>query len=136
MKKTILMATAAIMLGATSCKNSISNDIEINGEWKVSAINGDIVPKTLETATLTFDNKSKSYSGVTGVNIINGSYQQKDNALTIGEGAMTRKMGDPVSNDVETKYINAIHATKSVALENRKLLLKDNAGNTLMELKR
>lgn len=136
MKKTILMATAAIMLGATSCKNSISNDIDINGEWKVLSINGDIIPKTLETATLTFDNKSKSYSGVTGVNIINGSYQQKDNALTIGEGAMTRKMGDPVSNDVETKYINAIHATKSVALKNRKLLLKDNAGNTLMELKR
>lgn len=136
MKKAIILATAAIMLGATSCKNSITNDIDINGEWKVSSINGEIVPKTLETATLTFDNKSKSYNGVTGVNLINGSYQQKDNALTIGEGAMTRKMGDPVSNDVETKYINAIHATKSVAIEDGKLLLKDNAGNTLMELKR
>lgn len=136
MKKAIIMATAAIMLGATSCKNSITNDIDINGEWKVSSINGEIVPKTLETASLTFDNKSKSYNGVTGVNLINGSYQQKDNALTIGEGAMTRKMGDPVSNDVETKYINAIHATKSVAIEDGKLLLKDNAGNTLMELKR
>ena len=136
MKKAIIMATAAIMLGATSCKNSITNDIDINGEWKVSSINGEIVPKTLETASLTFDNKSKSYNGVTGVNLINGSYQQKDNALTIGEGAMTRKMGDPVSNDVETKYINAIHATKSAAIENGILLLKDNAGNTLMELKR
>lgn len=136
MKKTILTATAAIMLGATSCTNSISNEVDINGKWKVSSINGEVVPKTLEAATLTFDDKSKSYNGVTGVNLINGSYQQKDNALTIGEGAMTRKMGDPVSNDVETKFINAIHATKSAAIEDGKLLLKDGDGNTLMELKK
>lgn len=49
---------------------------------------------------------------------------------------MTRKMGDPVSNEVETKYINAIHAVKSVAGKNGKLLLQNEKGKTLMTLDR
>lgn len=136
MKKTFLFAALALALGTTSCKNNISGDIDINGEWKVATINGEVVPKTLEAASLTFDTKANTYNGVTGVNLINGSYQMKDGALTIGEGAMTRKMGDPVSNDVETKYINAIHMTRTVAVEGGKLLLKDSIGKTVMELEK
>lgn len=136
MKKILLLASIALTLGATSCKNSIHDAIDINGKWIVSSINGETVPKTMETVTLTFDKKTNCYQGVTGVNLINGSYQLDDNELTIEDGAMTRKMGDPVSNDVETKYINAIHATTSVTMEKGNLLLKDNSGNTVMKLKK
>lgn len=136
MKKFVLIAAAALALGATSCKTSVGNDLDINGEWKVTTINGENVPETMEKASLTFDEKTKSYNGVTGVNLINGSYQLTNNDLTIEEGAMTRKIADPVSNDVEVKYINAIHATKSASIENGKLLLKDDKGKTLMELEK
>ncbi len=135
MKKYIYLPVAAMLLGMTSCRSS-SENIDLNGDWKVSTINGETVPKTLEEVTLSFDNSSNSYHGVTGVNLINGTYKQHNHSLTLGEGAMTRKMGDPVSNEVEMKYVNAIHAVKSLANKKGKLLLQDENGKNLMTLDR
>lgn len=134
MKKTL--ATTALILGVTSCstQNSTTQHIDLSGDWKISSIGGESVPETLEEPSLSFDENTKSYHGVTGVNFINGNYQLEEQTLTIGEGAMTRKMGDSISNDIEMKYINAIHATRSVASEDGKLILQDEEGNTLMEL--
>ena len=136
MKKTIVIAMTALILGISSCStpNSTTKNLDINGDWRVSSIGGEDVPETLEEATLSFDENTQSYHGVTGVNLINGSYQLDDHTLTIDEGAMTRKMGDSISNEIEMKYINAIHATKSVTKEDGKLILQDDAGNTLMVL--
>lgn len=137
MKKTLVLATTALILGFSSCStnnNAATKNIDINGDWKVSSIGGEAVPETLEKASLSFDANTKSYHGVTGVNLINGNYQLDDHSLTIEEGAMTRKMGDSISNDIEMKYINAIHATRSVTSEGGKLILQDEEGNMLMEL--
>lgn len=136
MKKTLLFATTALFLGFASCstKSNTTKNLEINGDWKVSTIGGEAVPETLEEASLSFDENTKSYHGVTGVNLINGNYQLEDHSLKLNDGAMTRKMGDSISNDIEMKYINALHATKSVSAEGEKLLLLDDEGNLLMEL--
>ena len=123
------------MLSMTSCGNN-SKTIDLDGEWRVSTIDGETIPETLEEVILTFDNSSNSYHGVTGVNIINGSYLLNDFSLTLGEGAMTKKMGDPISNEIEIKYVKAIHAIKSVTDESGKLLLQDGEGKTLMTLER
>lgn len=133
-KMNYLFAVFALM-GMTSC-HSGSEAIDLNGDWKVSTINGENVPKTLEEVTLSFDNTSNSYHGVTGVNLINGSYRQHNQSLTLEEGAMTRKMGDPVSNDVEMEYLNAIHAVKSVVNKKGKLMLQDEKGKNIMTLDR
>ena len=133
-KMNYLFAVFALM-GMTSCRSG-SEAIDLNGDWKVSTINGENVPETLEEVTLSFDNTSNSYHGVTGVNIINGTYRQHNQTLTLEEGAMTRKMGDPVSNDIEMKYVNAIHAVKSVQNKKGKLMLQDEKGKTLMTLDR
>ena len=136
MKKTLVITMTALIWGISSCstQNSTTKNLDINGDWRVSSIGGEDVPETLEEATLSFDENTQSYHGVTGVNLINGSYQLDDHTLTIDEGAMTRKMGDSISNEIEMKYINAIHATKSVTKEDGKLILQDDAGNTLMVL--
>lgn len=133
-KMNYIFAVFALM-GMTSCRSG-SEAIDLNGDWKVSTINGENVPKTLEEVTLSFDNTSNSYHGVTGVNIINGTYRQHNQTLTLEEGAMTRKMGDPVSNDVEMKYVNAIHAVKSVTNNKGKLELQDEKGKNIMTLDR
>lgn len=135
MKKYIYLPVTALLLCMTSCR-SVSESIDLNGDWKVSTINGKTVPETLEEVTLSFDNSSNSYHGVTGVNIINGTYRQHNQILRLEEGAMTRKMGDPVSNDVEMEYVNAIHAVKSVVNKKGKLMLQDEKGKNIMTLDR
>lgn len=134
MKKKLMLANIAFVMGLSSC--GTNQAIDINGEWKVESINGESVPATLEEAVLSFDNSTHNYHGVTGVNMISGSYQQDEKSLTIGEGAMTRKMGDSISNEIETRYINAIHATRSVSEDNGKLILLDNEGKQLMILEK
>lgn len=134
-KMNYLFAVTGLLLSVTSCRSG-SEAIDLNGDWKVSTINGETIPKTLEEVTLSFDNSSNSYQGVTGVNLINGTYRQHDQTLTLEEGAMTRKMGDPVSNDVEMKYVNAIHAVKSVTNKKGKLMLQDEKGKNIMTLVR
>lgn len=133
--KYIYLPVTALLLGMTSCRSG-SEAIDLNGDWKVSTINGETVPETLEEVMLSFDNTTNSYHGVTGVNLINGSYRQHNQSLTLEEGAMTRKMGDPVSNDVEMKYVNAIHAVKSVQNKKGKLMLLDEKGKNIMTLDR
>lgn len=135
MNKILLITATTLLMGTASCHNK-REAINLNGEWKVSSIDGKIVPETLEEVKLSFDNTSNSYYGMTGVNIINGTYLLDKQSLILEEGAMTRKMGDPVSNEVEIKYINAIHAVKSVADKNGSLLLQDENGKTLMVLDR
>ena len=129
----ILIATTALMMGMTSCQSN-PKSIDLDGEWKVTTIDGEAIPQTIEEVILSFDNGF--YHGVTGVNVINGTYLKEDNSLTLGEGAMTKMLGDPISNEVEFKYIQAIHSVKSVADESGKLLLQDGDGKTLMTLER
>ena len=137
MKKYFFMVFTALSLAFVSCNTSEKANSTINllGDWKVSTINGEPVPETMEEVVISF-NKDNGYHGVTGVNLINGTYHQHGNTLTIGEGALTRKMGDPTSNDIEANYLRAIHSTKSVSEKNGKLLLLDSEGVTLMELVR
>lgn len=132
MKKNLCVALAAMTMGMTSC--ATQKDLNLNGEWKVINIKGMDVPETMQEAVLAFDESSHSYHGVTGVNIINGSYSLNDQELTLGEGAMTRMMGDPVSMEVETKYVQAVASVKSATMEEDKLLLQDAEGTVLMTL--
>lgn len=135
MKKKIILAATALVMGMASCDNT-PKTMDINGDWKVATIAGEEVPETMEEATLSFDASNNSYHGVTGVNLINGEYELKEGNLTLSEGAMTRMMGDSISDAVEIKYISAIHAVTTVAEEEGKLLLMDSEGNTLMTLVR
>lgn len=137
MKMKHALATVALLMGMTSCTTPATDKtLDINGEWKVTTIQGEPVPETLEETILSFDDSTHSYHGVTGVNTINGSYQLENKALTLDEGAMTRRMGDSISNEVEVKYINAIHATESIAENDGKLELLDGNGNVLMILEK
>lgn len=135
MKKKIILAATTLVMGMASCDNT-PKTMDINGDWKVATIAGEEVPETMEEATLSFDASNNSYHGVTGVNLINGEYELKEGNLTLSEGAMTRMMGDSISDAVEIKYISAIHAVTTVAEEEGKLLLMDIEGNTLMTLVR
>ncbi len=128
------MSLASCTSNNNNSSESAAQSLDINGEWKVVSIGGDTVPETMQEAILAFDSNANTYHGVTGVNTINGSYQLSDCAFSLGEGAMTRMMGDSVSMDVEMKFVNAISAVKAVAAQEAALLLQDAEGNVLMTL--
>lgn len=130
--KKITIGVIAMMCAFTSC--STSRDLDISGDWWVESISGAALPKTMEDAMIEFDKSSSSYHAMTGVNIINGSYRQVGDSLILEEGAMTQKMGDSISMDVESRFVIALRNTRTVKLGSNELILRGDRGEELLKL--
>lgn len=129
MRKIIL--TIAIALGLASCAST--QKTEVSGEWKVQTINGNALPSTMHEPELNI-NADKTFTGITGVNQMSGTYTLNDNSIHFNDGPMTKMAADPESMEVETNYLKAIFSAKTVANENGNLILKDADGKELMKL--
>jgi len=129
MKKTsiILSAFAAII---TSCAPAVS----LSGEWSVLTIKGEGVSGALDAPSVTIT--GRHYSGMTGVNTINGKLSVKGDCISFGDGAMTRMMGDPESMEIEQRYLDAINSAAKATVNDNDLILTDKNGAEVMTLKK
>lgn len=137
MKKNHILTAMAIALCASSCSTTQtpSTTLNLEGEWKVITLNNETIPATMSAPMLTFITTDNTFSGVTGVNIINGSYTlDKEGNLTFSDGPTTKMMGDSISMVIEDAYIKAIAAVKSVNDNAGTLELKDATGKVVMTL--
>ena len=129
------ISAVAITFSAVAC--STSSNVDLSGEWSVVSISGQDVPETMQEPVLSFDTANKTYSGVTGVNTINGSYTLENENISFSDGPMTKMAADPTSMEIEVGYIKAITAAKTiVSSSDNTLTLKDEEGNELMTLKK
>ena len=132
-----LLAASMLMLGA-ACQSTNNNAAatSIDGEWKVTTLNGQEVPETMKEPTLSFNEAEQTYNGVTGINSISGNYTQENGSVSFSDGPMTKMAADSVSMEVENSYVKALLTAKTLTEEDGTLLLKDENGNTLMSLTR
>lgn len=129
MKKAIVFLSA-IMAMFVSCSTSSS----LSGEWTVLTINGEEVSAAMNAPAITID--GTRYSGVTGVNTINGMITLKGDNIKFEEGAMTRMAADPESMDIEMKYLDAINSAAKVSVNDSAMTLTDKDGAEVMTLKK
>lgn len=135
MKKiTKIIPALAFSLTMSSCAVHTAG-VNLSGDWKVTTINGTQVPETMSEPTLSFTGK-RSFSGVTGVNVMNGKYKLSGNKLRFSDAPITRMMADPVSMQVEDSYIKALQDASTVSEDNGTLILKDKSGKAVMTLKK
>lgn len=124
----------AITLSAVAC--STNSNVDLSGEWAVVTISGVNVPETMKEPVLSFDTANNTYSGVTGINSINGGYTLENDNISFSDGPMTKMAGDPASMETENGYIKAIMSAKTISTNDGTLTLKDVEGNELMTLKK
>lgn len=132
MKKKSIILLSALAAIFTSCSTSSP----LAGEWKVVTIKGEDVSAAVNEPEVTISQDLSNYSGVTGLNTINGSLTVKGDDIRFGDGAMTKMAGDPESMDIEVRYIDAINAAVKITVDDSGLILSDVNGTEVMTLKK
>ena len=131
--KKMLFAAAAALLFASCAKttNETVENVDLNGEWAVVAINGEEVPAdVLNAPVLAFDTEEMVFCGATGVNLIaETAFELNGSELVLAEAATTKMAGDSVSMAVEDQFLVALAAVVGAEEAEGQLLLKDAEGN-------
>ena len=85
--------------------------------------------------SLVFSADGDRVSGSTGCNRIAGPFTHQGSALRFGMLVMTRMACVPDRSTTENAFVAAIDATRSHTIENRALVLRDDAGAVRMRLR-
>ena len=132
MKKLFAMTLiVAAGLLALACKSG-----SLNGEWTISAVNGEPVTTVEKTPFLQFNEAESRIHGCFGVNTVNGSYSFENGKLAIDNLMMTMMAGVPQDMEVENKVRAAMGTVVSAKIQGDKLSLLDAEGAEVVTLTR
>lgn len=143
MKKVfVALCMTGLVAAVTSCKtsnNAATSTSELNGEWKITEVNGQNITKTKNPneAFIGFDVAKKSMYGSTSCNLFFGELNADANKGTISFGNVgsTRMMCEDIKTEEEV--LKAVNETKSYELKgSKKLTLKSADGKVLMTLQK
>lgn len=143
MKKVfVALCMTGLVAAVTSCKtsnNAATSTSELNGEWKITEVNGQNITKTKNPneAFIGFDVAKKSMYGSTSCNLFFGELNADANKGTIsfGNAGSTRMMCEDIKT--EEQVLKAVNETKSYELKGgKKLTLKSADGKVLMTLQK
>lgn len=143
MKKVfVALCMTGLVAAVTSCKtsnNAATSTSELNGEWKITEVNGQNITKTKNPneAFIGFDVAKKSMYGSTSCNHFFGELNADANKGTISFGNVgsTRMMCEDIKT--EEQVLKAVNETKSYELKgSKKLTLKSADGKVLMTLQK
>lgn len=137
MKKNLIIFGMAALIAASCTTTKKVSVTDINGEWTVEKINGTALNK--ETAEnevfLGFDTTKNAIYGCTGCNRLTGTFNVIDNSIDLSKVGSTRMMCHDMTT--ETLMLQALQQVKTFKTDkNTKLMLTDQNGKTVIELKK
>lgn len=131
--KRILTAIILAAMTLTAC----SKKVDLQGEWKITAIGSDKVMETEAPPTLSFDIETGRFHGYTGVNIVNGDFIQEGRRLSLNGFGVTMMAGPEEDMALERKILDTYPQVRSTRLSDEGELLLLNADkDTVMTLAR
>lgn len=109
---------------------------DLDGEWIISALNGEAVKKMDKVPFLAFDIKEKRVHGNAGCNIVNGGFTQEEgNAASLKFSQMISTMMACPDMDVESEVLKALGAVCSFKMnQDKSVSLLDENGNAVLTL--
>lgn len=141
MKKVfVALCMAGLLAATTSCKtsNSAASSVSaLNGEWKITEVNGQSITKADNEAFMGFDVEKKSMYGSTSCNRIFGQLDAdaKKGTISFGTVGSTRMMCPDMKT--EEQVLKAVNEVKAYELkDNSTLTLKSADGKVLMTLQK
>ncbi len=104
------------------------------GAWQVREIDGRAVPAAFP-ATITFDGAGRAH-GTGGCNRFTGGIEADGASLRFGPAAQTNMACEPAAMDQEARFHAALARVRSWRVQDRGMLLADDAGAVVMRLVR
>lgn len=99
----IVMAVSAVSCGSKA---------DINGEWKITSVGSEAVEAGEAAPSLTFDIKTGRVNGYTGVNIVNGNFEQDGRRLQIGGLGVTMMAGPEEDMKLERAILDTFDTVR------------------------
>lgn len=119
-----LLAAAALAACAPAVQSGGAPMLLAGSQWRLVELNGRAPVGGGEAPTLRFDAGEPRASGNGGCNQFNGPYTQSGDALHFGPMASTRRAcADEAATRQETEYLEALHATTRIAMQDGTLSL-------------
>ncbi|NDV59069.1 META domain-containing protein [Bacteroides sp. 519] len=99
-------------------KENLSVLSSLEGEWKITQVNGETIPANLDKKPyISFDTSKKSIHGNAGCNMINGGFTTSNNSETsIAFPAVAATMMACPDMTIERKIMNALNIVKSFSI--------------------
>lgn len=131
--KRILTAIIITMmaLSAASC----SSKVQLEGEWKITSAGNEKIVDTEASPSLTFNTETGRIHGYTGVNIVNGEYEQEGRRLTLKGLGVTMMAGPEEDMNLERNILDAFNDTMTAKMaEDGSLEFLNGDGDVIMTL--
>ncbi|MCD7901925.1 MAG: META domain-containing protein [Bacteroides sp.] len=120
-------------------KIAVSKTAVLEGEWKITEVNGELVPTNLEKKPfLNFDVQKNRIHGNAGCNMINGGFVTKeDDPMAISFPAVAATMMACPDMTLERKVLDALNVIKTFEIINDKsVAFYDEGGVTKMRIEK
>lgn len=132
MRKYLFIALLGLL--ATACASKKEEAfVSVEGDWKICQVYDEALVATEEFSLPELSMKDGSYHMYCGCNQINGSYQQEEDIILLENGLST-KMFCPDVMDLEDQLLALLGQTYTVSEEDGSLVLRDDAGATILVL--
>lgn len=135
MKKTIIKAglllSVAVMCACGTKKAAVAESID--GNWKITEIDGEKVADVEKTPEITFNMKEGRVNGNAGCNNFFGGFTYKDGSLKFGDNMGATRMLCRNMKFEDKAFQSFPKVVKAVA-KGKQLLLQDAEGKTLFVL--
>lgn len=129
MKCAIAVLAAALVLSLVNAAHADDDEAPLTARWTAMEIQGQPVDGP------TLDYTTEKVSGTGGCNRFQGPITIEDDAIQIGPLASTKMVCEGKS-EIEAKYFAALEQARAFTVEDGKLLLKDDAGQVLVKLRK
>lgn len=135
MKKAIMMMGLVSLMACGTSKKTVPFT-SLEGEWIITEVNNEEV-KAEVTPFLGFDTKEKSLYGNAGCNSLMGILEVDENkpgTLSFGSVGSTKRMCADMA--AEDAILQTLGKVKGYEMTENTLILHDEAGKEIMELKK
>lgn len=133
-KRLTLLVAISTTLAACNSSSALPVLEKLAGSWQINSINGKLVIANSK-AELIFNRENK-LSGSASCNNMSTSYSSKNNAISIGPIATTRKMCLPALIAQEKNLLQALGKVRRFQLYNGQLSMFDQQGSLQLKAKR
>ena len=134
--KIMMLIFSIIALGACSTETQIVpqkiNIEQLQHHWKLTHIDN-IQLATIINSSLSIDNNNKA-TGNLSCNQFFGEAEFSDNKLRIGKMGNTRKMCDPLKNNVEMDVSQVLNDWAKVMLDDKTLIISNRKHSLTYQL--
>lgn len=129
--------TAILITMAAISTVSCGSKVQLEGEWKITSVADEQISDSEASPSLSFNTETGRIHGYTGVNIVNGEFEQEGRRLSLETLGVTMMAGSDEDMKLERSILDAFNEVKTAKMGGEgELMFFNPDGEIIMTLVR